>query len=225
MTSRRSFVALSVRRTDALPAHPGSRVEGLDRSSIACTLIQVTTRTRKPSAPARAQPPTSALEIRERVNLAAELFELGFTESQVVKTLTLPPVRRGEIDPRTKKPKVGGLGLTKHQAQVATRRALRQHDVRWTTNRAYDRIAQKMILEAAIQGAMRDRKWNAVAALSQQLARITGTLEPIEVQISSSDVRRQYVIQMIAGMPESEFAEAFTPPVPAVPTLTLPGAH
>lgn len=164
-------------------------------------------------------PPTGALEIRERVNFATELFELGLTEVRVIATLCLPPVRPGEKDKRGK-PKIGGLGLTRGQARVAAKKALHRHEVRWTANRAYDRVQQKLTLDAAMAGAMRDRDWSAVAALQNQLAKLTGTNEPEEVVISTGDVRRQYVMQMIASMPSDEFEDLTGKP----PTLTLPSA-
>jgi hypothetical protein len=144
--------------------------------------------------------------MRERRAFALRLLELGMTHVQAARTLVLPPVRAGEKD-ELGQPKIGGLGLTDAQARVAVRAALRHADMRWEANRASDRISQKMLLESAIAGAMRDRKWSAIAPLAAQLARITGTNEPIEVVISAGDARKRAMMQLIAGMPEAEFAE------------------
>lgn len=144
--------------------------------------------------------------MRERRAEALRLLELGMTHVQVVRTLTLPPVRAGDKDEHGN-PKVGGLGINQEQARSAVRAALRYADMRWEANRSADRISQKMILEGAIAGAMRDRKWSAVAQLSAQLARITGTNEPIEVVVSPGDARKRAMMALIANMPEAEFAE------------------
>lgn len=154
----------------------------------------------------RGKPNTTVYEMRERRAFALRLLELGMTHTQVARTLVLPPVRTGETD-EFGQPKVGGLGLSDNQARAAVAAALRHADMRWEANRASDRISQKMILESAIAGAMRDRKWGAIAPLAAQLARITGTNEPIEVVVSVGDARKRAMMQLIAGMPEAEFVE------------------
>lgn len=183
----------------------------------ACTPEQVTPRnpssSRLAGAP-RGRKNTTPYEARERAAFALSLYEIGMSTAQVVRMLQLPPVRTGEIDKKTGQLKMGGLGLSRGAAVKAAGRALRRADARWTTNRAHDRISQKMILEAAIEGAMRDRKWTAVAALSHELARITGTHEPEEVVITTGDARRQAVMQVIASMSEDEFAELHPPKEP-----------
>lgn len=154
----------------------------------------------------RGKPNTTSYEKRERRAFALRLLEMGMTQAQVVRTLVLPPVRAGETD-ELGQPKVGGLGLTEGHARQAVQAALRHADMRWEANRASDRIKQVMVLEAALAGAMRDRKWTAVAAIQGELRRITGTGEPIEVVVSTGDARRRAMIALIANMPETEFAE------------------
>lgn len=144
--------------------------------------------------------------MQERIAFALNLLELGLTQTQARRTLQLPPVRMGEKDEHGQ-PKVGGIGLTPMQARSAVVGALKRSAMRWETNRNYDRVSQKMTLEAAIAGAMRDRKWSAVAPLAQQLARITGTYEPIEVVVSTGDARKRAMMALIANMPEDEFTE------------------
>lgn len=155
------------------------------------------------SAP-RGRPNTTAYEMRERIALALSLLELGMSNAQATRTLQLPPVRPGEKDDKGR-PKVGGLGLRPRQARTAVERALQRASTRWEVNRHHDRVQQKLRLEAALDGAMRDRKWTAVAALQRELALLTGTHEPIEVRVTTGDARRKAFIDLIAGMPEREF--------------------
>lgn len=142
--------------------------------------------------------------MRERVAFALHLLELGMSNAQAVRTLQLPPVRAGEKDERGR-PKVGGLGIGRRQARTAVERALQRASARWEAGRGTDRVQQKLRLEAAIDGAIHDRKWTAVAALQRELALLTGTHEPVEVRVTTGDARRRAFMDLIAGMPEREF--------------------
>jgi len=55
-------------------------------------------------------------------------------------------------------------------------------------------------LHAHIQGARRDKSWNAVAALERTLAQVQGTLEPVQVNVSVEATVRDAVGAVLAGL-------------------------
>lgn len=157
------------------------------------------------SAP-RGQENTTAFEMLARRNFAAELLEQGLSQVAVVRRLMLPPQPIGAKDAEGR-PVPGGLGLTKRQAARAKNKALRQCDREWSEHRAFERTAQVIQLDAAVQGAMRERKWSAVASLATVRARITGTFTPTEVVIRPTDERRRALQDVIGKMGDAELAE------------------
>lgn len=157
------------------------------------------------SAP-RGQENTTQFEMRYRRILAAEFLEQGLNGRGVVRRLMLPPQPVGAKDSEGR-PIPGGLGLTKRQATRAKNQALRKIDAEWEQLRGFDRVSQVMQLDAAIQGAMRERKWGAVSSLANVRAKITGTYAPLEVLINPTDERRRALQDVVGKMSDVDLAE------------------
>jgi hypothetical protein len=65
-------------------------------------------------------------------------------------------------------------------------------------------------LHAHIQGARRDKSWNAVAALERTLAQVQGTLEPVQVQVSVEATVRDAVGAVLSGLSRPQLEALLT---------------
>lgn len=74
----------------------------------------------------------------------------------------------------------------------------------------YQKQAARRRIYSSLKGAREDRKWQAVAQLERVLSEIEGTIEPVEINISSHVRVTGAVLNVLGGMDEDRIRALIT---------------
>ncbi len=140
----------------------------------------------------------------DRLRFVQRLLDAMATRREVIEALMSRPAEAGEVDARGN-PKIGGLGLSRVQAETAYQKALGVRGDEFRDEQTRARSEQGARLRAELSAAFRAKNFAAVARLEALLGKLYGTFAPTRVRVESDD-RRDAMAGVLAGMTDEEIA-------------------
>lgn len=160
--------------------------------------------------PVRGEKPTTQAVMLERRLFVLRLLENGATKQMIRQACTAPPAPidpltgETEVDPRTGRPRVGGLGISEAAADYLIRDLMRARRDDFEAERRFYKSEQAARLRTWIAKAASSSKWSAVASLEEKLARVLGTYEPITVRSDDGTTQREAIMAIVGRMSDTD---------------------